>query len=323
MNIGKKISVIVITYNHEPYIKQALDSILMQELPFSWELLIGDDASTDRTAMILKEYEKRYPDKIKLYLRKENIGASKNLYELLSHAMGDYIALLEGDDYWTDYNKLKKQVEFLESHSLFSACTHDCIITDLEGMENKNQKLIWLCKKQVFTLEDCKGFYLSGQTGTLVFRNFLKQSEKDYSIIYHAHPMISDRTIQTILTAIAPIYHINEKMSAYRYNVLASGANATAKLFVDHAETPLENLNLTFALEDYLKEEFGITLSCRQVKHMFFATAVMKWMVHPSRQTRDIVWQMITHKKVRKAEYLLALPIEALRRLRYRLERNK
>lgn len=90
------VSVIVPTYNHEKYIRKALDSILMQEVPFLYEILIGDDASCDETQDILHEYQERYPDKIRLFLHKENIGATRNSYELLTNAKGRYLATLEG-----------------------------------------------------------------------------------------------------------------------------------------------------------------------------------------------------------------------------------
>lgn len=318
-----RLSVVVLTYNQECYIRQALDSILMQDFEEPWEILIGDDASTDGTPQILKNYQTEHPEKIRLIRRTKNLGASRNLYELLKEAQGTYIALLEGDDYWLDSAKLRKQVTYLEQNPQFSGCTHDCLVTDAEGRQVKQQHPIWLCTKPIFTLQDCKGFYLSGQTATLAFRNIFKDNGWDDTILYRAHHLISDRTLQTILTANAPIYHMKETMSVYRCNISADGTNATAKLFVDHAESPLENLNLTFALEDYLKEKFGVTLPCRRVKHMFFATAVLKWMIHPSKQTKAVVIKMITHEKVHKVEYLLALPIEILRRLRYRLRRNQ
>ena len=113
------LSIDVITYNHAKFIRKCLDSILMQKTNFSFEVLIHDDASTDGTADIIREYEAKYPDIIKPIYQTENqwqknIGISKNFQHPRIH--GKYVALCEGDDYWTDENKLQKQVDFLEKH---------------------------------------------------------------------------------------------------------------------------------------------------------------------------------------------------------------
>lgn len=117
----------MITYNHEHYIAHAIESVLIQNTLFDYELVIGEDCSTDRTREILLQYQKNYPDKIKIFLNKENIGGHKNFLRTLSACTGDYIALLEGDDFWIDPNKLQKQVNFLDSHPDCSICFHKVI----------------------------------------------------------------------------------------------------------------------------------------------------------------------------------------------------
>ena len=108
-----KVSVVVITYNQEEYVSQALDSILEQETNFKYEINIGDDCSKDRTQEILKEYAHKFPDLINLAIRETNVGVSRNIYDLFLKCKGDYIAILEGDDYWSDKDKLQRQCDFL------------------------------------------------------------------------------------------------------------------------------------------------------------------------------------------------------------------
>ena len=124
------VSVIIITYNHKLYIKQCLDSILMQQTQFDFEIVLGDDESTDGTRDICIEYAERYPEKIRLFLhhRENNITVHGNptgrfnyLYNF-NQSRGKYIAVCEGDDYWTDPFKLQKQVDFLESHPNYTFC---------------------------------------------------------------------------------------------------------------------------------------------------------------------------------------------------------
>lgn len=124
MNSGVKLSICVVTYNHKDYIAQALDSFLMQKTNFKFQVIVGDDCSTDGTTEILKEYAKKYPDIIKPIFREKNIGATKNSLEVYSNAKTPYVAICEGDDYWIDEYKLQKQVDFLETHPDYSICFH-------------------------------------------------------------------------------------------------------------------------------------------------------------------------------------------------------
>lgn len=123
-----KVSILCLTYNQEKYVSQALDSFLMQETDFDFEVLINDDASTDGTVKILKEYAKLYPDIIKPIFHKENLYSQgfRNLIGrfLFPKAKGKYIAICEGDDYWTDPAKLQIQVDFLDKNPEYSVCFH-------------------------------------------------------------------------------------------------------------------------------------------------------------------------------------------------------
>ena len=121
---SKKVSVFMITYNHEKYIAEALDSILMQKTDFDFDIVIGEDCSTDATRRIVLEYSRKYPDKIKLLLHNVNVGFISNMMYVLEACTGKYVAMCEGDDYWTDPFKLQKQVDFLETNKEYVLATH-------------------------------------------------------------------------------------------------------------------------------------------------------------------------------------------------------
>jgi glycosyltransferase involved in cell wall biosynthesis len=125
-NIQLLLSVGLITYNHENYIRQALDSILMQKTDFDFEIIIGDDCSTDSTPDICREYALKYPN-IKYKKNEKNEGISANWRKTIEQCNGKYVALIEGDDYWTENYKLQKQVDFLETNQDFSLCFHNHI----------------------------------------------------------------------------------------------------------------------------------------------------------------------------------------------------
>lgn len=115
-----ELSVFVLTYNQEEYITQTLESILMQETNFNFEIVIGDDASTDNTSTICKEYQRRFPAQIDYHRNKTNIGLIANFVKTASRLKGTYVAILDGDDYWIDPQKLQKQVDFLEKNPEYS-----------------------------------------------------------------------------------------------------------------------------------------------------------------------------------------------------------
>lgn len=121
------VSIVVATYNHARYIGEAIESFLMQETDFRVEILVNDDASTDDTAAVVREYEQRHPDLFVTFYQTENQysqGKKPWFHVLFPAAKGKYIALCEGDDYWTDPLKLQKQVDFLEGNTGYSMCFH-------------------------------------------------------------------------------------------------------------------------------------------------------------------------------------------------------
>lgn len=119
------ISICMISYNHGPFIAKAIDSILMQQTAYTFELVIGEDYSTDDTKAICEAYVKKYPGKIKLLPSDKNYGPAQNFIRTFEACTGKYIALCEGDDYWIDKNKLQTQVGFLESNNNYSLTFHD------------------------------------------------------------------------------------------------------------------------------------------------------------------------------------------------------
>lgn len=131
------VSVCIVTYNHEGYIGECLDSILNQKTNFKFNIILGEDCSTDSTRDICIKYAEDHPDKIKLYLRKREdviyingkATGRYNFIESLKSCKGKYIALCEGDDYWTDPYKLQKQVDFLEKNNSYSSCFHDVLVS--------------------------------------------------------------------------------------------------------------------------------------------------------------------------------------------------
>lgn len=142
MNEAPLVSIRCMVYNHEPYLRQCLDGFVMQQTTFPFEAIVHDDASTDGSAAIIREYAEKYPDIIKPIYETENQyskhdGTLTRIMDAAMHPNSKYVALCEGDDYWTDSNKLQIQVDFLESHLDYTMCFHRAnTINNATGEEN-------------------------------------------------------------------------------------------------------------------------------------------------------------------------------------------
>ncbi len=148
-----KVSILMVTYNHEEFIAKALDSILMQRTNFEYEIVIGEDCSTDNTRNIIIGYKERYPDKFKLLLNDTNIGMHRNGAQTWQACTGEYIAILEGDDYWTSADKLQKQVDFLDNNPECVICFHN--VTEIYiDCSRESHNFISKKWKDFYTIDD-------------------------------------------------------------------------------------------------------------------------------------------------------------------------
>lgn len=218
----KKISVIVITYNHEKYIEQTIESILIQEGDFEIELLIGNDKSPDKTEEILKKYKN--DSRIKIFNREMNIGPTKNLLDLLKRATGEYITILEGDDYWIDSKKLAKQLKILNENLDYSACITESIVIDEMGTTIGNKEIENSFIKNLDELFLVRGGI---PTGTLFFRNYFFEISMELESLLTAGWIIGDLPLLAFLVNKGKIYNLKEKTGAYRY-IEKSGTSYSA-----------------------------------------------------------------------------------------------
>lgn len=207
-----KLSVWLICYNQENYIRQAVQSALDQKTNFNFEIVIGDDNSQDRTRDILRDLKKKYPKKIRLLLNKKNLGMVKNQVNVLNACKGKYIAMLEGDDYWLSGDKLQTQVDFLESNPEFSITSHNVMLKDeISG------KFIgeWLGpKERDIDLRNLLRYGSGGATCSLVFlRKSLAPLPK-----WFANQPSSDWITQILCAKKGKMHYFSEAMAVYRRN---------------------------------------------------------------------------------------------------------
>ncbi len=220
------LSIYVTTYGQERYIAQALDSILMQKTDYKFEVLVGEDASPDGTREILKRYEAEHPGFFTMFYRETNMNSTpvSNSADLRRRTRGKYIICLEGDDYWTDENKLQEQIDFLESHPDYIAVSHNCRMVNENSETIKN--IYPECKKEEYTLRDYMMGILPGQTATVMYRNFNVSKDVDTSL-FEKKLVPGDRLLYFVLPLYGKVHCIQKEMSAYRY-VTKGGASYSA-----------------------------------------------------------------------------------------------
>lgn len=205
------VSIYVASYNHENFIERCINGILNQKVNFIYEVIIHDDYSTDNTLKILRKYEKKYPNIFKNIYQKQNKfleNRSVHLSNQVNNCKGKFIALCDGDDYWTDLNKLQKQVDFLQKKLDYNACVHN---TDLlKNGKIKKKEWRWDSTRTSFTAVDYI-YSLFFHTSSIVFRaKEIKKISFDKDIlqgdIYLFLSVINDKKV----------FFINQSMSVYR-----------------------------------------------------------------------------------------------------------
>lgn len=211
------VSVVCLTYNHAPYIKNALDSFLTQKTNFKYEVIIHDDASTDATADVIREYEEKYPEIIKPIYQLEN-QYSKNIkisktyvYPIIK---GKYVAVCEGDDFWIDENKLQKQVDFLEEHPEYTACVHAHQQVDMRD-NSVEEKHAFNYSGTVTTQQIIKGDGNLFATNSIVGRAEILLNIPPF----RENSPVGDYPVMIEMAFFGKVYYFDEVMSCYRYMV--------------------------------------------------------------------------------------------------------
>ena len=203
----------MLTYNHGKYLREALESVLMQDVNFEYEVVIGDDFSTDDSREIITEYEKKYPGRIKPIFHNVNVGIAKNFEITWFQCKGRFIALLEGDDYWTNSHKLQMQYDFLNENEDYVACYQKSLeINEITG----HQKITNEDDKAETNLSEIlsRGWFM--RTASIMTRNNLFDSFPDFFFEHRS----TDYILHILIAQKGNIKFINDITSVYRRHEL-------------------------------------------------------------------------------------------------------
>lgn len=253
------VSICCMTYNQEKYISDALNSFLMQKTDFSYEILIHDDASTDRTAEIIKEYESKYPDLIKPIYQKENQYSKGVKVGCLNmeRVKGKYIAICEGDDFWTDPNKLQKQVDYMEKHPECSMCVHAAYRVSPEKIKIKSHVRPNRGNK-VFTVEEViQGGGGLFATNSMLYPAVFSTNRPDF---YENAP-VGDYPLAVYLALKGTVYYIDEFMSAYRVGVKGSWTSRMSSASIERRVAHIDAIsNMLDEINSYIEYKYDTAI---------------------------------------------------------------
>lgn len=295
------VSVICTAYNHEKYIKYALDGFIMQKTDFKYEILINDDASTDNTAQIIKDYEYKYPELIKAIYQQENQYSKRKSITglLLEKASGQYLAFCEGDDYWIDENKLQKQVDFLKSNPDYSAVYHNVLVVD----ENNNvykeeQRSFPFSDEYTVKKETLYPGTLCGQLASLVCINYWNRLKENDKLEYFTCRANGDVKLNLLLSMFGHIKYFKEIMSCYRRTYSGDSWNARIK----GKDLSIGHYNSISDLVEMIQNIFHIKIDDQYIKNAksrIVADYLVKFLKVKKIQDFKIFWNLYKYSDVK------------------------
>lgn len=251
------VSVTMISYNHAPYLRQCLDSILMQKVNFRYEVIIGEDCSPDNSREILKEYEAKYPDIFVMLYNEQNMGVSQNSANVKKHIRGKYVVGGETDDFWTDKNRLQKQFDFLETHPEYVAVASNFYHVDSDGHNFSVQLFDWQVDR-AYCLKDYLKYGYTLHGNTIMYRNVLPYTEQKYLELRKTTPTMGDVIARVLLYDKGGIYVLPDIMHAHRSGL----ANPTSYSFNNFTKSIIHSrmyCKMVDELEKYFDGKYDLS----------------------------------------------------------------
>lgn len=306
-----KVSIVMLAYNHEKFIEQAIESILEQDVDFKYELLIGEDCSTDRTREIVEKYQRNYPDMIKVVRHNKNIGMQKNVNILLRKCEGAYIAYLEGDDYWICPKKLKFQADFLDAHPEYIGVTHN-----VKSVGERGEKLPYRLegfhheKEHIYTKKNALNFEIIGHMSGLMYRNIWKFLSKKELNAVEKCKINGDQKVSVVLGLKGDIYYFEDVWSVYRR--CFRGNNWSARFRYKNMSLFYYENNIE--MKRFLRDCYRIETDIEDKLLVNIYDAFLIWKTKPSSENRNIFLKMIMKRDLKKRTVLKYILVKQMKR---------
>ncbi|MBO4452718.1 MAG: glycosyltransferase [Clostridia bacterium] len=259
------------TYNQAPYVREALDSILMQKCDFRYELIAADDASTDGTQDIIREYAEKYPDIVKCFFTDHNVGGCQKLVNCIDGGLfrGRYLAYLEGDDYWIGEDRLQVLVDFLEQHPEYSRVSHKRQIVNDSGEflgYDVDEKVLG----KPFGIND----FLEGKKYSdfgSVFRNYFKGCAGKYDELFLASRNVCDFQSMFITQDHGPVFIMDECFGAYRTQQAAGASNYNS--ITSLTSRAIDHIGIARAVERFYNGKYDLSPFVRRMQKRLLESA--------------------------------------------------
>lgn len=292
-----KISIMMLAYNHGKFIEQAIQSILEQNVDFRYEVLIGEDCSTDRTREIAEKYQEMYPDIIKVIKHDKNIGARRNQNLLLRKCAGQYIAILEGDDYWICRNKLQFQADFLDAHPEYIGVAHN-----VKAVGDRGEKLPkrlagfpWE-KEHIYTKQNALNLEIIGHVSGIMYRNIWRTLPKKELNKIERCTVNGDQKMSIILGLKGDVYFFEDVWSVYRRRFDGNTWSARFR----HKNMCLFYYEKNVELKNLLKDCYGINIDIDNKLLGYLYNALQLWKQKPTLENTTILATMLRKKDLKK-----------------------
>lgn len=298
----------MLTFNHERYISHAIESILSQKTRYRFELLIGDDCSTDGTRRIIRDYSERYPDIIRVFYNDVNVGITRNSYSLDVASNGKYIAACDGDDYWCDDNRIENDINFLECHQEYMGICHKCRVVDDEGKDIRSDAIperqrFWQFDKNIYSLCDFEKWLMPGHGSAMTGRNVISNYKQDAKIVYEASDYVGDRTHVLMLSLKGEILCDNQVVSCYRFRN-SSGGNFLS--LQSKKNLRYEDYKLMDCLEKWVSSKHYSKIDLSRIKKDRFVGSIITFMKDPKIDNLKVVSKIFVSSD-KKIEYLFLM----------------
>lgn len=272
-----KVSIVIISYKQVKYIRQAIDSVLMQKVDFKYELILADDCSQDGTLEIMREYQRKYPDIVRVLERKKNLGCAMNSLDACINSKGEYLTILEGDDYWSDKNKIQMQVDFLDDNADFVAISH---LQEGRDLSNKLKGYFPVGIKKDFIITDPNDFVNNDKAfscSATLYRNFYrdKQKLKIYIKTREFDSLIGDAQINFYLSTLGKIYVSAKPMMVYRMRSNDGDSNFNSSHPVD--EIQYRYMYIYIKLEELFNSKYSLYKRIRNTYVLGVAYSLIKF----------------------------------------------
>lgn len=270
------VSVYMLTYYHEKYVAQAIESVLSQKTHYKYELVISDDCSGDRTQEIIKEYQSRYPDKIRININEENIGIPSNIYKARTMCRGRYITNLSGDDYWINDDKLEKETAFLEKHPEYSAvaCRIELRMNDEKTAYASVPSDIRMVNR-AFELKDYEKCLPLGTHGLFMKNYFLTKEGREYfGMAGEISRYVDDAVDEVLLLLKGPIYVLDIVSDVHRVVEVSGDRNNYNSRY-----TRLEKFTHHIDLLNTMYEKWGDRIDFSGWYANYLATGILSMLV--------------------------------------------